>query len=256
MVQELLAEAETLLSPHLGCAFSIDCGFVSGPEGCATACPSPVHLSKREEVRELLAGLYSEHCPEIAERSCRVDVPSCDSSLKAICRAGRCVAAADAELDEAIVPPENQAGVDEPPPRPQAGDAQERAERLFSAIVRDDPSIAADFFFPQEAFRKVKAIPNPDRYWHRLFSRYARDIHELHARFDRFDPDTLHFDHLEIVRRGGFMRRGEEGNALPYWAARHNWLHFSRGGVPDKFEVRVLITWGNRWYITHLSEFH
>ena len=45
------------------------------------------------------------------------------------------------------------------------GDAEDKARRLFEAIVRDDPALAADFYFPREAFLLVKAMADPGRYW-------------------------------------------------------------------------------------------
>jgi len=163
---------------------------------------------------------------------------------------------AEGELRDAAiaVPEENRADRREPPPRPDAGDASERARRLLEAIVRDEPDLARDFFFPLEAFREVKAMADPDSYWQRLFARYVSDIHALHAALP--DLDRAEFERLEIVRRGGFVLPGEEANRLPYWAARHNRLHYRVDGQPRSLEVRVLITWGTRWYVTHLSEFH
>lgn len=158
----------------------------------------------------------------------------------------------DTVVRDVPVPPENERS--STPPRPDPGDAeQERARRLFLAIQRDDPRIAQDFFFPREAFAKVKAITGADDYWRRLFARYATDIHALHESIA--DLDRAEFDRLEIVRRGGWVLPGEEANALPYWAARHNVLHYRAGGEARAIEVRVVITWGRRWYITHLSEF-
>jgi hypothetical protein len=33
-------------------------------------------------------------------------------------------------------------------------------------------------------------------------------------------------------------------------------LHYRVNGVQRAIEVRVLITWGARWYVIHLREFH
>jgi len=128
------------------------------------------------------------------------------------------------------------------------------AADLLRAIAEDNPALAADFFFPKSAFRLVKNIPDPDRYWQRLFARYEADIHALHAATPELA--RAQFVRLEVVKRGGWMAVGDEGNKLPYWAARHNRLHYTVDGAARSLEVRVLITWGNNWYITHLSEFH
>jgi hypothetical protein len=150
------------------------------------------------------------------------------------------------------IPSHNAATLSEPPPRPGPGDADERARRLFDAIVHDDPARAADFFFPRDAFLLVKAIPDPGRYHERLRQHYEADIHALHR---SLPPGEKAFERLEIVKRGGWVKVGEEGNRLPYWVSRHSWLHYRVDGKPAKLEVRVMITWDDRWFITHLSEF-
>jgi hypothetical protein len=151
------------------------------------------------------------------------------------------------------VPAHNAADLKEPPPRPDVGDAADKARRLFEAIQRDEPAVAADFFFPREAFLQVKAMAEPGRYWDRLRKRYDDDIHALHAAHPELAG--AEFVRFELVKRGGWVKVGEEGNKLPYWVSRHSWLHYKVGDKPGKLEVRVCITWDGRWYITHLSEF-
>ena len=134
------------------------------------------------------------------------------------------------------------------------GRVQALGAELFAAVVKDDPALAEQTFFPRDAFLQVKAMQNPGRYWDRLHARFAHDIHALHAA----TPGLAHasFDRLELVKRGGLVQPGQEGNRLPYWASRHSKLHFRVGGQPKSFEVRVLISWQDRWYVIHLSEFH
>jgi hypothetical protein len=153
---------------------------------------------------------------------------------------------------ETTVPAHNAASLSEPPPRPPVGDADEKARRLFDAIVHDDPARAADFFFPRDAFVLVKAMAEPGRYHDRLRKRYDDDIHALHK---TLAPGDKEFERFELVKRGGWVKVGEEGNRLPYWVSRHSWLHYRAAGKPQKLEVRVLITWDDRWYVTHLNEF-
>ena len=151
------------------------------------------------------------------------------------------------------VPEENRADLTVAPSRPTAEEAQEPARRLFEAILHDRPEQAADFFFPREAFVLVKAMARPERYHARLAQRFEADIHALH-RIVEATPEAT-FDRLELTRRGGWVRPGEEGNRLPYWAARHARLHYRVGSQPRSLEVRVLISWGPRWYVIHLSDF-
>lgn len=136
--------------------------------------------------------------------------------------------------------------------KPSAEGAQEGARSLFAAILRDDPALAEAFFFPREAFTQVKAMAKPERYWDKLHQRFHTDVHALHMQV----PAGAEFVRLELTPRGGYVKPGEEGNRLPYWAARHAWLHYRAGAQQRKLEVRVLISWQQRWYVIHLSEFH
>lgn len=147
------------------------------------------------------------------------------------------------------IPDENRADRTDPPPRPPIGDAADRARTLFEAILRNEPARAADFFFPQAPFRVLKGIADPDRYWGVLFRHYERDIAALHEEV----PAGAEFDRFEMTRRGGWVERRQEANALPYWASRHDWVYYRVNGRERRFEVRTLINWGPRWFITHLS---
>jgi hypothetical protein len=135
---------------------------------------------------------------------------------------------------------------------PPLADFEARAQLLFEAILRDDPTQAKEVFFPRDAFLLVKAMPNPGRYYDKLYARFEQDIHALH----RMVAQDARFERFELSKRGGHVKPGEEGNRLPYWAARHCFLHYRERGEAKQLEVRVLITWQERWYVIHLSEFH
>ena len=152
------------------------------------------------------------------------------------------------------VPPHNRADQREPPPRPPASDAEAKARVLFDAIVHDDPARAREVFFPREAFLLVKDIPNPGRYYDRLQRRFEQDVHTLHAGLSK--AAEARFERFELASRGGFVRVHDEGNRLPYWASRHSFLHYRIAGQLQRLEVRVLISWDDRWYVIHLNEFH
>lgn len=163
------------------------------------------------------------------------------------------VVLAQATLDGQPVPEHNRADLTEPPPRPPLGDGAERAARLLEAIRTDDPALAEDFFLPQAAFRLIKGISDPDALWARIHRMYEDDIHELHASLG--DLTGAELVRLQFTGRRGWVRVREETNRLPYWAQRHSWLVYRVGGEERRFEVRTMIAWDDRWYITHLSEF-
>lgn len=146
------------------------------------------------------------------------------------------------------VPAENQEHDGQPPPKPAVGDAAQRVEQLFLAIQRDEPELARDLFFPLEPFLVLKGIAHPERYWNVLYQHYVDDIHALHETL----PEGATFVRFDMTRRGGWVARREEANALPYWASRHDWIVYRVGEREARIEVRTLINWGPRWYVTHL----
>jgi hypothetical protein len=154
---------------------------------------------------------------------------------------------------EPILPAHNRADQQSIPPRPQEGDLSEKIHKLWESIVRDDPELAAEVFFPKEAFLLVKAMADPGRYYDKLRKRFDRDIHDLHQR--TADLDIAVFDRFELARRGGFVAVNQEGNRLPYWASRHSIIYYRVRQELRRLEVRVLITWDDRWYVIHLNEF-
>lgn len=137
--------------------------------------------------------------------------------------------------------------------RPPLGDFEQRAEQLFEAIKKDDISLAKEVFFPREPFLKLKGIADPGAYYDRLAKRFEKDVHALHAGISKnADAKFLRF---ELSRRGGWVMPGEEANRLPYWASRYSKLYYGVQRQQKAIEVRVLITWEDRWYVIHLSEF-
>lgn len=162
--------------------------------------------------------------------------------------------AAPVAAEDAALPSENRATLSPAQARPSEASAQALGRQLLAALVADDPSLARAEFFPREAFMQVKAMARPERYWDRLYARYELDVHTLHR--TRPELAQAEFVKLELKRRGGWVRAREEGNRLPYWAARHALLHYRVGSQLHKLELRVLISWGARWYLIHLREFH
>ncbi len=154
-----------------------------------------------------------------------------------------------------VIPDHNRASLSEAPPRPGPGDlATRRVPILFDAIVHDDPARAEELFLSREAFRLVKGVTHPDPLWERLHGAFVADIHALHA--STADLGSATFTGFRFTRRRGWVVVGEEANRLPYWAQRHSFIDYRVGTETRHIEVRTMITWDDRWFITHLSEFH
>jgi hypothetical protein len=155
----------------------------------------------------------------------------------------------DPVMEEAAalaVPPENQAGGQKPDPML----AEAMVRRLFDAIVADDPSLAANAFFPADAFDLVKAMDEPGRYHKKLTAWFNEDIHLEHDQY----PDTAGLEYAGFEPgKCKWMEIHTEGNKLPYWACRYNAFYGKKDDIKRKFELRVMINWGSSWYVTHLG---
>jgi len=134
---------------------------------------------------------------------------------------------------------------------------QHRLRLLFHAIVHDDPERARTFFFPVEAYEKVKAIAKPGRDWNkRLWKLFVRDVHAYHrelgddpaeATFVGFDPRT---------ERKKWMKPHTEGNNIGYWRMTRSHLRFrDAAGKERKLEITGLISWRGEWHLVHLHGF-
>jgi len=154
----------------------------------------------------------------------------------------------------AVLAPAPITRADDEHARPADGDIHDKVRSIWDAIVHDDPSRAHDAFFPREPFLEIKAMRDPGRYYDRLYARFEADVHALHA--STADLERASFDHFQLARRGGYVKPGEEGNRLPYWASRHCKLFYRVDGALRSLEVRVAITWSDHWYVIHLNEFH
>lgn len=158
-----------------------------------------------------------------------------------------------------VIPESNRASLTEPPRRPGLGDVPERMRRLLvESCIPDAPAPSHELFLSREAFRLIKAISDPDALYDRIFRAYEEDIHELHARLleeSGGDLTAVAFVGFRFTGRRGWVRLREETNRLPYWAQRHSWIDYTVRGRPHQIEVRTMIAWGDRWFITHLNEF-
>ncbi len=146
---------------------------------------------------------------------------------------------------QAQIPKENE--VKKSPP--EASTAASGAAKLLAAISAGDPTLAADFFFPKEAFDQVKDLPVPERYHRKLVRWYNDDIIKEHPRFKNGD---WRFEKLEMGHCK-WKEKGTEGNKLPYWSCRGSFVTATDGNRSRRFEIRVLINWGKTWYVTHLG---
>ncbi len=154
------------------------------------------------------------------------------------------------------IPPENARSLRSPPPRPGPGDAEVRARLLFAALRSGEPRAveAADgFFLPREPFLAIKDMRGASGYFATLLRAYRRDLAALRA--ERPELARAEFRRFVPSRACTWMTVGREANRLPYWSCYRSRLEYAVDGRTRSLEVRVMIHWGARWYVTHLLPF-
>jgi hypothetical protein len=143
--------------------------------------------------------------------------------------------------------------------RPSVDDAlfEHRMGLLFRAIVADDPEIARPFFFPLEAYEKVKAIAEPKRDWNRrLWKLFVRDVHDYHRELGD-EPTKAKLERLELRERDvQWVKPHREGNAIGYWRVRRSTLHVATAdGKSKRLDLTAMISWRGHWHVVHLHGF-
>jgi hypothetical protein len=140
-------------------------------------------------------------------------------------------------------------------PALESEDLTTQARKLFEAIQQDDPARAAQFFFPREPFVPLKDVKNSGKYWDQLYRVYEQDIHQIHRK-RRSELEGATFDGFSLGSAPTFVKPGEEGNKIGYHRTFRARLRYrTASGESRHIEVRVIISWGGAWYITHLLPF-
>ncbi|MFO0606870.1 MAG: hypothetical protein U0324_27100 [Polyangiales bacterium] len=152
------------------------------------------------------------------------------------------------------IPPENARDLQRPAPRPPEGDAAERARHLVEALRTGAAEGAMDFFLPRDPFLAIKDMSGAAGYFNTLTRAYRRDIEAWRRETPGLSRAT--FVRFELSRACAWMTPGREANRLPYWSCYRSRLVVNVDGRERPLEVRVMIHWGRRWYVTHLRPFH
>ncbi len=136
---------------------------------------------------------------------------------------------------------------------------RDRLERLWQAIVTDDPEKARDFFFPVEAYQQVKAIEKPERDWkYRLWKNFVRDVRGYHKRLGKTAEERAgaKFIELELRNEPAWMKPGREGNLVGYFRVTRSLLHYETAdGKKRRLDLTSMISWRGHWYVVHLHGF-
>lgn len=212
--------------------------------GCANSSPQPGAPS---------AVVASSAAP-IASASASPPMASA-SAVAPIASAAPVVdASVDAGAPDAAAPatPAVPFAADNNLPPTEGPELQDRAKSLLDAVIHDEPPLGDSFWFPKEPFIPLKDVKGPDKYWEQLHRSYGSDIHAIHKK--RKSWTGVVFEKFEIGSKPKWVKPGEEANKIGYHRSFRGKLHYLVDGQSESFEVRTIITWQGRWFITHLSK--
>ena len=206
--------------------------------GCANSSPQPGAPS----------AIVASSAAPIASASAVAPIASAAPVVDATVDAGAPDAAA-AAAPAALAAP---FAADNNLPPTEGPELQERAKTLLDAVIHDEPQLGDSFWFPKEPFVPLKDVKGPDKYWEQLHRSYGSDIHAIHRK--RKSWAGVVFEKFEIGSTPKWVKPGEEANKIGYHRSFRGKLHYTVDGQSESFEVRTIITWQGRWFITHLSK--
>lgn len=152
------------------------------------------------------------------------------------------------------IPPGNARALTSAAPRPAAGDVEARARTLFAALHDGTPEhveSSLGFFLQRDPFLAIKDMHGALGYFNTLTRAYRHDIET--ARREWPAVSRAEFVRFDLSRACTWMSAGREANRLPYWSCYRSHLVARAGREEHRFEVRVMINWGDRWFVTHLG---
>jgi hypothetical protein len=122
---------------------------------------------------------------------------------------------------------------------------------LWLAVTTGDPRFGRPAFFPEAAYRQVKAIPYPDSDWqYRLWYDFTLDVRAAHRLVGR------NAQLVRIVVPGSYelwVPPGACYNSAGYWHAPGARVVYRERGKESSFGIASLISWRGVWYVVHLG---
>jgi hypothetical protein len=129
-----------------------------------------------------------------------------------------------------------------------------RMRILWSAITRGSPSAAAPVFFPERAYRQVKAIWNPGGdYRYRIWAIFTRDVAAYRRVLGGRAAAARLTGIVAATSAAGWVPPGVCENAVGYWHLPGTRLVYVIGRTRYSVGVDSMISWRGAWYVIHLG---
>ncbi len=129
-----------------------------------------------------------------------------------------------------------------------------RMRILWTAITHGAPSIAAPVFFPEGAYRQVKAIWNPSGdFRNRIWAIFTHDVAAYRRELGPHAVSARLTGVVSAPSAAGWVPRGVCENAVGYWHLPGTRLVYVVGTTRYSVGVDSMISWRGAWYVIHLG---
>jgi hypothetical protein len=123
---------------------------------------------------------------------------------------------------------------------------------LWLAVTTGKPRFGLPAFFPEAAYKQLKAIPYPGPDWQdRLWYDFTLDVgatHSLVARDARLVRVIVPASEAAWIYPGGCY------NTIGYWHVGGARVVYAEHGQERSFGIASLISWRGVWYVVHFGE--
>lgn len=122
---------------------------------------------------------------------------------------------------------------------------------LWLAVTTGNARFGLPAFFPEAAYRQLKAIPYPDADWQdRLRYDFALDIGAAHGLLTR-GAQLVRV--IVPVSEAVWVYPGACYNTIGYWHVSGARVVYRDQGQERSFGIASLISWRGVWYVVHLG---
>jgi hypothetical protein len=125
---------------------------------------------------------------------------------------------------------------------------------LWLGVTRDRPSLAKPAFFPEPAYKQVKAIYNPAADWRsRLWLEFSLDVRAAHR---LLGADARKAKLVRVIvpsAAAAWINPGVCYNRVGYWHVAGPRVVYRLHGKVRSFGIASLISWRGVWYVVHFG---
>jgi hypothetical protein len=122
---------------------------------------------------------------------------------------------------------------------------------LWLAVTTGNRSLGLPAFFPEAAYRQVKAIADPSADWrYRLWYDFTLDVRAAHA---QVGPGAQLVRVIVPDDDAVWVYPGACYNSVGYWHAPGARVVYRQDDQERSFGIASLISWRGVWYVVHFG---